>query len=126
MCHREKTSLKYDFPVINRFKRVFIVHREDGLREDHLSRTECMGFREAVGGKKSAEGEVCGVVTPSVLNSMFRIVFLCVAGVDYHAICAGWFCFRLKQICRHPARILDRSVGIAPYFVEGNDFNVVV
>ena len=126
MCHREKISLKYNFHV-NRFKRDFIVYREDGLREEYLSYTECMEFRQAVGGIKSAGGDACGVVTPSVLNSMFRIVFLCIAGVDYNAISAGWFCFRLKQIRRHPARILDRNaVGIAPYFVEGNDFHFVV
>ena len=57
-----------------------------------------MGFRQAVGGIKSAGGDACGVVAPSALNSMFLIVFLCVTGVDYNAICAGWFCFRLKQI----------------------------
>ena len=36
--------------------------------------------------ESSAEGDACGVVTPSVLKSMFHIVFLCVAGVDYNAI----------------------------------------
>ena len=87
-----------------------------------------MGFRQAVGGIKSAGGDACGVVTPSVLKSIFRIVFLCVAEVNYNAICACCFCFRLRHICRHPARILDRNfVGIAPYFVEkNNDFHFVV
>ena len=88
-----------------------------------------MGFRQTVDGIKSAGGDACGVGTPSVLKSMFRKVFLflCVAGVDYNAICACCFCFRLKQICRHQARILDRnSVGIAPYFVERNDVHFVV
>ena len=45
-----------------------------------------MGFRQAVGGIKSAGGDACGVVTPNVLKSMFRIVLLCVAGVHYNAI----------------------------------------
>ena len=66
VCHREKTSLKYDF-LVNRFKRGFILYREDGLRE-HLSYTEYMGFREAVGRIKSAGGDACRVVTPSVMT----------------------------------------------------------
>ena len=86
-----------------------------------------MGFRQAVGGIKSAGGDTCGVVTPSVLKSMFRIVFLCVAGVDYNAIFYCCFYLRLKQICRHPGRILDRNlVGIALYFVERNGFHFVI
>ena len=84
MCHREKNSLKYDF-LVNRFKRNFLLYREDGLRK-HISYAEYMGFREAVGGIKCAGGDACGVVTPSVLKSMFRIVFLCVAEVDYNEI----------------------------------------
>ena len=106
------------------FKSMF---RIDGLR-GHLSYTEYMGFRQTVGGIKSAGGDAaCGVVTPSVFKSMFRIVFLCVAEIDYNAFCACCFCFRLKQIYRHPVRILDRNfVGIAPYFVERNDFHFAV
>ena len=53
-----------------RFKRDFLLYRKDGLGE-HLSYTEYMGLRQAVGGIKSAGGDACGVVTPSVLKSVF-------------------------------------------------------
>ena len=42
-------------------------------REHLLYNTEYMGVREAVGGIKSAGGDACGVVTSSVLKSIFRI-----------------------------------------------------
>ena len=55
-------------------QRYFLLYGEDGLRE-HLSYTEYMGFRQDVGGIKSAGGDACSVVTPSVLKSMLSIIF---------------------------------------------------
>ena len=73
-----------------RFKRDFLLYRKNGLRE-RLSYTEYMGLRQLVSGIKSAGGDARGVVTSKCIEERVRIVFLCVIGVDYNAICACFF-----------------------------------